>query len=145
MPITSMFFRSLMVRLASLRSHLLTTCTSAISRMPALMAWMSSPRPGAETTTTVCAARAISTSAWPTPTVSMMMVSKPAASSTSTASSEARAMPPCAPRVAMLRMNTPSSLTSSLMRMRSPMMLPPEYGLEGSTAMMPTAGRWRAV
>ncbi len=48
---------------------------SAISRMPALIAWISSPSPGADTTTVVWEARAISTSSWPTPTVSMMMVS----------------------------------------------------------------------
>ncbi len=47
-------------------------------------------------------------------------------------------MPPVAPRVAMLRMNTPGSLASSVMRMRSPRIAPPEYGLDGSMATMPT-------
>ena len=47
-------------------------------------------------------------------------------------------MPPVAPRVAMLRMKTPGSLASSVMRMRSPRIAPPEYGLDGSTATMPT-------
>ena len=74
-PIASIDLRSAMVLFASGRSHLLTTWMSAISRMPALIAWMSSPRPGAETTTVVCAARATSTSSWPTPTVSMITTS----------------------------------------------------------------------
>ena len=77
---------------------------AAISWRPALSAWIAAPSPGAETTTVVCDARAISTSSWPTPTVSMITVSKPATSRMSTASSAARAMPPIAPRVAMLRM-----------------------------------------
>jgi hypothetical protein len=56
----------------------------------------------------------------------------------STTSIVARARPPVVPRVAMLRMNTPGSFTRSVIRMRSPRIEPPEYGLEGSTAMMPT-------
>ena len=119
-------------------SPLLTACTSAISRMPALIAWMSSPSPGADTTTIVCAARTTSTSSWPTPTVSMMIMSYPAASRMSTASNVPRASPPRAPRVAMLRTNTEGWLETSPMRMRSPRMEPPEKGLDGSTAMMPT-------
>ena len=78
---------------ASGRSHLLTTWMSAISSTPALIAWISSPRPGAETTTTLCAAWTMSTSSWPTPTVSMSTTSKPAASSTSTTSSVAAGKP----------------------------------------------------
>ena len=80
----------------------------------------------------------ISTSSCPTPTVSMMMTSLPAASSTSAASAVARASPPRCPRVAMLRMNTPSSATCVCMRRRSPSTAPPLKGLVGSTAMMPT-------
>ena len=38
----------------------------------------------------------------------------------------------------MLRMNTPGSLASSVMRTRSPRIEPPEYGLDGSMATMPT-------
>ena len=111
---------------------------SAISRIPALIAWISSPRPGAEITTTVCAACTTSTSSWPTPTVSIRMRSKPAASSTSTASRLDRARPPSAPRVAIERMKTPSSPVSSVIRTRSPRMAPPENGLDGSMATMPT-------
>ena len=47
-------------------------------------------------------------------------------------------MPPCEPRVAMLRMKMPGSWASSFMRMRSPMIEPPEYGLLGSIAITPT-------
>jgi hypothetical protein len=36
---------------------------------------MSSPKPGVDTTTVVCAARATSTSSWPTPTVSIRTIS----------------------------------------------------------------------
>ena len=60
------------------RSLLLTTKMSAISRMPALAAWIESPMPGATTHQRACRpATAISTSAWPTPTVSIRITSKP--------------------------------------------------------------------
>src|SRR5512132_1579736 len=137
-PSLSMARRSATVSVASMRSHLLTTWMSAISRPPALIAWISSPRPGAETTTTLWAACTTSTSSWPTPTVSTKMTSNPAASSTSTTARVARASPPSAPGVAMLRMNTPGSRARSRMRIRSPGMAPPEKGLDGSTATMPT-------
>ena len=44
-PSASMFFKVGDRPVASGRSHLLTTWMSAISRMPALIAWMSSPEP----------------------------------------------------------------------------------------------------
>ena len=47
------------------RSALLTTKTSATSRMPALAAWMPSPIPGATSTSVVSASEAISSSDWP--------------------------------------------------------------------------------
>ncbi len=120
------------------RSALLTAKTSAISSTPALIACTSSPMPGASTTIVVCAALAMSISAWPTPTVSIRMRSKPAASSTVRTSAVVRARPPRLPRVAMLRMKTPGSPARSRMRTRSPRSAPPEKGLVGSTAMMPT-------
>ena len=107
---SSIIASSATARSAPSRSALLTTKTSAISRMPALIAWMSSPRPGTSTTAVVSAARTMSTSSWPTPTVSMRITSKPAASRTSTASLVARARPPSAPRVAIERMKTPGSV-----------------------------------
>ena len=56
------------------------------------------------------------------------------------ASPVARARPPRCPRVAMLRMNTPSSAAWVCMRSRSPRTAPPRNGLVGSTAMTPTVG-----
>jgi hypothetical protein len=48
----------------------LITNTSATSISPAFMAWMLSPDSGTSTTTLVSAVPAISSSLWPTPTVS---------------------------------------------------------------------------
>ena len=67
----SMVRRSLTASWAPGRSLLFTTKMSAISRMPALAAWIESPMPGATITSVVSASEAISTSAWPTPTVSI--------------------------------------------------------------------------
>ena len=120
------------------RSALLITKRSATSMMPALMAWISSPMPGTSTTQQVWTQATTSTSSWPTPTVSTITVSKPAASSRSMASWVARASPPRAPRVAMLRMKMPGSAAMRCMRMRSPRMAPPLKGEVGSTARMPT-------
>ena len=102
------------------------------------MAWMSSPSPGTITTQVVWAVLTISTSSWPTPTVSMMTMSMPRASMTNATSEVERDNPPRAPRVARLRMNTPSSQECRFMRMRSPRMAPPVKGLVGSMATTPT-------
>ena len=67
--------RSRSVAWVSGRSALFTTRTSATSRRPAFAAWMESPMPGTTSTTVLSAADAISTSAWPTPTVSTRMTS----------------------------------------------------------------------
>src|SRR3954449_11664123 len=48
--------------------------------MPAFAAWMPSPNPGARTSSVVSASDAISTSAWPTPTVSTRARSRRAGS-----------------------------------------------------------------
>ena len=76
------------------RSALLTTKMSAISMMPALSACTSSPVPGTSITIETSAVRAMSTSSWPTPTVSMMTMSLPAASRMRATSPVARARPP---------------------------------------------------
>ena len=68
-------------RSAPSRSALFTTKTSAISMMPALRAWTSSPSPGTSTTRPRRRA-AISTSSWPTPTVSTRTTSLPGRVST---------------------------------------------------------------
>ena len=104
------------MRSAPSRSHLFTTKMSAISMMPAFSACTSSPVPGTRTTTEMSAVRTMSTSSWPTPTVSMITRLLPAASSTSAASLVARARPPMWPRVAMLRMNTSGSCACACMR-----------------------------
>ena len=126
------------MRSAPSRSALLTTNTSAISMIPALSAWTSSPLPGATSTIEMSAVRTISTSSWPTPTVSMRTTSFPAASKASATSLVARASPPRWPRVAMLRMKTPASPACDCIRTRSPRIAPPVNGLVGSTATMPT-------
>ena len=128
------------VRSAPSRSALLTTKMSAISMMPALSACTSSPLPGTSITIETSAVRTMSTSSWPTPTVSMRTTSLPAASRTSATSLVARARPPRWPRVAMLRMKTPASAACACMRTRSPRIAPPVNGLVGSTATMPTVG-----
>ena len=74
----------------------------------------------------------------PTPTVSTSTTSQPAASSTRSACGVAQARPPRCPRVAIERMNTPSSVACSPIRTRSPSNAPPENGDDGSTASTPT-------
>jgi len=80
-----MLRRSLTASWAPGISALFTTNTSPTSRIPALAAWMASPMPGATVTSVVSASEAISTSAWPTPTVSTSTTANPAASSTRSA------------------------------------------------------------
>src|SRR3990172_3523948 len=120
------------------RSDLLATKISAISRIPALMAWMSPPSPGTTTTRLVWATLTISPSSCPTPTVSMITTSFPMASITLTMSMVDLERPPRCPRVARLLMNTPASRVCFCMRMRSPRIAPPENGLVGSMATIPT-------
>ena len=76
------------VRSAPSRSALLTTKMSAISMIPAFSACTSSPAPGTSITIEMSAVRTMSTSSWPTPTVSMRTMSLPAASRTSAASDD---------------------------------------------------------
>src|ERR1700754_2561662 len=99
---------------------------------------MPSPAPGASSTTVVSASDTTSTSDCPTPTVSTSTTSQPAASSTRRAWGVAHARPPRWPRVAIERMNTPSSVACSPIRTRSPSSAPPEKGEVGSTARTPT-------
>src|SRR5882762_5358764 len=115
---------------------------SAISITPALRVWMPSPDSGTSTRTVVSAVRAMSSSVCPTPTVSTSTRSKPNASSRSATSSVVVASPPCAPRVAIERMNTPGSRLTDSIRIRSPSSAPPVNALVGSTATTPTERRW---
>src|SRR5215472_5610201 len=122
-------------RSAPSRSALLTAKMSATSRMPALIAWTSSPIPGTRTTTVVCAIWATSISSWPTPTVSTMMTSCPIASITRMQSPVERDRPPRLPRVARERMKTLESVACACIRIRSPRIAPPVNALVGSTAI----------
>src|SRR5262249_16259528 len=79
---------------ASSPSFLLTTTTSASSMIPRLMPWSSSPAPGAMTRRKRSTMPATATSDWPTPTVSTITTSKPAASHRSIASRVRRRPPP---------------------------------------------------
>ncbi len=99
------------------------------------MVWMPSPDSGTSTTTVVSARRTMSSSVCPTPTVSTITQSNPAASRSFCVSAVARASPPRLPRVAMLRMNTPGSSVWACIRIRSPRTAPPVNGLVGSTAI----------
>ena len=101
---------------------------------------MESPQPGVTTTAVVSAADAMSTSIWPTPTVSMMTTPNPAAPSRRTASGTASERPPRCPRVAMERMKTVGSSACWPIRTRSPRMAPPLNGEVGSTASTATCG-----
>src|SRR5213594_2351607 len=120
------------------RSALFTTKMSATSMSPAFMAWTESPDSGTRVTTVVSACLMMSSSVCPTPTVSMRIHGKPAASMSLMTSPVAAARPPRLPRVAMLRMKTFGSRVWACIRMRSPRTAPPVNGLEGSTAMMAT-------
>lgn len=83
---------------------MLTAKRSAISMTPALKAWTASPAAGVSTKRVVSATRAMSTSLWPTPTVSTKIRSKPKASRRLKAATVAPASPPRAPREARERM-----------------------------------------
>ena len=108
-PSEIMDSRSATVRAASARSALLTTRTSATSKNPALLAWTVSPHPAGTTTTVVSAVVAISTSDWPTPTVSITISEKPRPSRAATTDGVVSEIPPSEPRFATERMKTRSS------------------------------------
>ena len=108
---------------------------------PALSAWTESPEPGISTSTTVSAWSMMSTSAWPTPTVSRKTSSLPLASISSAAWRVASDSPPSDPRLAIERMNTPGSRKWSVSRMRSPSRAPCVNGELGSIESTAT---WRS-
>ena len=137
-PSATMPLRSRTVRLAPSWSDLFTTRMSAISKMPALAAWIPSPIPGAKATTTVSASRNTAISFCPTPTVSTSTSSNPIAENRSAAAGAAADSPPSSPRLDIDRMNTPLSVLCSPIRTRSPSNAPPLNGLDGSTASTAT-------
>ena len=121
---------------------MLTTNTSAISRIPAFSIWTSSPLPGWSNTVTVSAVLMMSTSFWPAPTVSTMIRSFPNASSAFTASAVAIETPPRLPRALIDRKKTSMSPMFEAIRIRSPSTAPPVNGEEGSMPMIPTVRPW---
>ena len=102
------------------------------------MAWMSSPRPGAVTSTRTSATSATSISLWPVPTrLDQDHVLAGGVERIDDAHGRRREAAQV-PRLASERMKTPSSSSVAVMRMRSPRMAPPRHRARGSTAMMPT-------
>ena len=77
---------------------------------------------------------ATATSDWPTPTVSTMTMSNPAASASAMVSRVLRVTPPSVPDVGEGRMKAPGSCARRLMRVLSPRMEPPVRRDVGSTA-----------
>ena len=85
-------------------SALVMAIMSAISTMPRLMPCRSSPPPASSKTRKKSTMPATVTSDWPTPTVSTITTSKPAASTSAMASRVRRATPPSVPDVGEGRM-----------------------------------------
>ena len=77
---------------------------------------------------------ATAVSLWPTPTVSITIRSKPAASQASAASRVRLVTPPSVPPAGEGRMNAAGAWASRCMRVLSPRIEPPVRRLEGSTA-----------
>ncbi len=136
-PRSSMALSCFSVLSAREESALFRIKMSAISMIPALNTWISSPAPGIRMTRMISASFTTSTSSCPTPTVSTRIKSFPAASRTAIASPVALAKPPKCPRVAMLRMKISGSTLCCIIRILSPKIAPPLKGLEGSTAIIP--------
>ena len=128
------------VAAASSMSALLMTTMSASSITPFLMACRSSPALGSCISTKTSVMPATAVSLWPTPTVSTITTSCPAASHTRSASRVFSATPPSVPDAGLGRMNAPSLTESCSMRVLSPRMEPPLTLDDGSTAS--TATRW---
>src|SRR3954451_21724680 len=83
----------------------------------------------------------MSTSAWPTPTVSSKTSSLPLASISSAAWRVASDSPPSDPRLAMERMNTPGSRKWSANRIRSPSRAP---WVNGELGSIESTATWRS-
>ena len=136
--IVSIVARSILSWSAPSLSALLMAITSADSRIPAFMVWISSPAPGAKTSRVVSAALTMSISTCPDPTVSTRIMSLPMASMTCTAPMAALASPPTQPRVARERINTLGSALWRCILILSPSKAPPVSALVGSMAITPT-------
>ena len=119
-------------------SALLMTIASAISMMPRLIPWSSSPAPEILSKRKKSTIEWTAVSLWPTPTVSIIIVSKPAASQRIMDSLVFLATPPRVFPDAEGRINAFSSFTNSSILVLSPRMLPCEMVLLGSTASTAT-------
>src|SRR5690606_38018697 len=108
------------------------------SMIPDLKAWMSSPRLGTATTRVVSAIEAILTSDCPAPTVSTMIYSKPQFITALMMLTTELLTPPVLPRLLRERIYTFGLADKADMRILSPRIAPPEYGLEGSTSRAAT-------
>ena len=134
------------VRLAALRrspSALLTKIRSASSITPRLMPCNSSPPEGSSNSRKKSVISATRSSDWPTPTVSTITRSKPAASHKYRASRVRRATPPSLVPAGDGRMKAAGCVDNSGIRVLSPRMEPPLMTELGSTVS--TATRWPAA
>ena len=101
---------------------------------PRLMPCRSSPPAGSSSTMNMSTMSETAVSDWPTPTVSTITVSKPAASTSSMVSRVRRATPPKVAPAGEGRMKAPCRRDSSSMRVLSPRIEPPPRLDEGSMA-----------
>ena len=101
---------------------------------PRLMPCRSSPPAGSSSTMNMSTMSDTAVSDWPTPTVSTITVSKPAASTSSMVSRVRRATPPRVAPAGEGRMKAPCRRDSSSMRVLSPRIEPPPRLDEGSMA-----------
>ncbi len=117
------------------------TIMSAISMMPRLMPCNSSPAPEICNSMNISTIECTAVSDCPTPTVSMKITSKPAASHSTIVSRVLRATPPSDPAEGEGRMKTSGLFVMLSMRVLSPRIEPPLRSELGSMAS--TARRWR--
>ncbi len=115
-------------------SALFTAMASAISIIPRLMPCSSSPAPEIISSRKKSTMECTAISDWPTPTVSTIMVSNPAASQIIMVSLVLRATPPSEPAEGEGRINALGWVESPSIRVLSPKMLPLERELLGSMA-----------
>ena len=121
-------------------SALLITIKSANSITPFLIACKSSPAFGNCNNKNKSVIPATAISLWPTPTVSTITTSWPAASATNRASRVFSATPPSVPEEGLGRIKACSWTDNFSMRVLSPKIDPPDKLDEGSIAK--TATRW---
>ncbi len=138
---------------APLRSNLLMATNSAKSSMSIFSSWLAAPNSGVITYIGTSTSGTMAASPWPMPEVSTMIRSKPAHFTAASTSGSAWLISLPKSRVARLRMNTRSPLSSALaarhgpmafMRMRSPSSAPPLLRRLGSMLMtaMCSASCW---